>query len=496
MSRSFLIRLMLPMALALAIFAWAGSAETAPPLQPQIPHTLEGRIGRCLECHGPGGLKPVPADHAGRTNDMCLSCHQPTLLSAATATPTAEPAPAASPTATPAPVVNPAESSCVNCHSGLTGALSAVVADWNLSIHSQNGVGCNSCHGGDPTSSDQSQAMSVQAGFKGVPAKMDIPALCGSCHANVSLMRQFNLPTDQLAQYQQSQHGQLLAQGDGNVATCFDCHGGHAIRAKNDPKSSIYVVNVPATCAGCHANTAIMSSYGIPTDQYDAYKDSVHGVKLLRELDPRAPNCATCHGTHGATPPGIQEVRNVCGQCHSATRDLYGKSPHAQNAPGLPQCITCHGNHGISKPGEELFIGAAPGRCGACHDPSTTAGSKVKSIYDDLHSADLSIQEATSTVDDAALQRMLVGEERENLQQANSSLILARAVQHTSDPAQVKQNTDDAIAKARQARQSAQSKIGETIFRREAMVVVLVLIGLVMVALWLIRRELFRSASP
>ncbi|MDP2729465.1 MAG: hypothetical protein Q8O55_03155 [Dehalococcoidales bacterium] len=48
--------------------------ETAGP--PAIPHTLEGRDD-CLVCHGESGIKPFPANHAGRTNDMCRGCHQP-----------------------------------------------------------------------------------------------------------------------------------------------------------------------------------------------------------------------------------------------------------------------------------------------------------------------------------------------------------------------------------------------------------------------------------
>ncbi|MBI2288523.1 MAG: hypothetical protein HYU83_06095 [Chloroflexi bacterium] len=50
------------------------AAPTAGP--PTIPHTLEGRAD-CLMCHQAGGLKPFPADHAGRTNDLCQACHKP-----------------------------------------------------------------------------------------------------------------------------------------------------------------------------------------------------------------------------------------------------------------------------------------------------------------------------------------------------------------------------------------------------------------------------------
>lgn len=43
---------------------------------PGIPHELAGR-DNCLMCHDPTtGMKPAPADHAGRTNDTCQACHQ------------------------------------------------------------------------------------------------------------------------------------------------------------------------------------------------------------------------------------------------------------------------------------------------------------------------------------------------------------------------------------------------------------------------------------
>ena len=54
---------------------------TAPPsaqVPPKIPHTLEGR-DNCLMCHriGVGKAPAVPASHAGRTIDMCRTCHKP-----------------------------------------------------------------------------------------------------------------------------------------------------------------------------------------------------------------------------------------------------------------------------------------------------------------------------------------------------------------------------------------------------------------------------------
>ncbi len=57
-----------------------GEISPAPPaavVPPQVPHTLEGRAD-CLACHqtGVGETPKIPADHSGRTNNVCLSCHK------------------------------------------------------------------------------------------------------------------------------------------------------------------------------------------------------------------------------------------------------------------------------------------------------------------------------------------------------------------------------------------------------------------------------------
>ncbi len=44
---------------------------------PSIPHPLEGRSD-CLVCHAvDSAVKPAPADHEGRTNELCQACHRP-----------------------------------------------------------------------------------------------------------------------------------------------------------------------------------------------------------------------------------------------------------------------------------------------------------------------------------------------------------------------------------------------------------------------------------
>jgi hypothetical protein len=457
---------------------------------PTIPHPLIGREN-CLACHeeGIGGATQIPADHVGRPNDICQACHQPGELPPPS-TPTAPAEPI------PTPIVYPrAEgiNTCLDCHSTLGGKHTEITEQWQRGIHGERDVTCADCHGGDPAATDVNESMSPDAGYIGVPAKTEIPALCASCHADVSLMRQYDLPTDQYAKYQESIHGIRLAEGDTNVTTCYDCHGGHEILKANDPASTVYPSNVPELCANCHSDKELMAPYNIPTNQYDLYQQSVHGHALLDNQDFRAPNCATCHGTHGAAPPGFEEVANVCGSCHTATQDHYLKSPHASGGEEAPKCVTCHGRYDVSKPSEALYLGAEPRHCGSCHTPESAAGQVAQSLYDSITAADQAIEGADIAVEAARSVGMLVGPMEARLQEANTSLITARAAQHTLDLATVSEQADDALVVADEVTDSAEAAVAESVFRRQAMVVAVAAIGLTIVALYLLKRELDRQ---
>jgi hypothetical protein len=317
--------------------------------------------------------------------------------------------------------------------------------------------------------------------------------LCASCHSDVTMMRQYGLPTDQWAQYRESTHGLRLAEGDLNVATCFDCHGGHQTLKANDPASTVYASNVPAMCANCHGDEELMAPYGLPTNQYDLYRQSIHGHALLDNQDFRAPNCATCHGTHGAAPPGFEEVANICGSCHSATQDYYLKSPHTGDDEFTPKCVTCHGHHEVSEPSEALFLGADPRHCGECHAADSDPGQVAQSLYDTISGAAVAYEEAESAIQVAQGVGMIVSPMEAKLREANTDLITARAAQHTVDVDRVSEQTDSAEATADEVKASAEAAVAESIFRRRAMIIAVAAIGLTIAALYLLKRELDRQ---
>lgn len=50
--------------------------KTAMGKAPAIPHEVSEDMEDCLECHGSDGMKPVPANHLGRTVKTCRTCHK------------------------------------------------------------------------------------------------------------------------------------------------------------------------------------------------------------------------------------------------------------------------------------------------------------------------------------------------------------------------------------------------------------------------------------
>jgi hypothetical protein len=458
---------------------------------PTIPHTLQNREN-CLACHqtGGGGAPKVPASHAGRTNDTCRGCHQP-------AAPAAGEVPQILPTPiphTPAPAKE--KDACVACHTSQSGKSAEIVKDSTASIHAERNVACADCHGGDSTKSDKAAAHAVSAGYVGVPKTVDIPALCASCHARVETMRQYDLPTDQWAKYQQSVHGKKLAQGDTKVATCFTCHDGHGTKKTNDPSAKVYPLNVPGLCASCHSNVELMKPYKIPTNQFELYAKSVHGIGLLNKQDLRAPSCATCHGTHGAAPPGFEEVANVCGSCHTATQEYYLKSIHASDKPGMPKCVTCHGRYDVMTPTDDMFVGTGTRACGSCHPASSPQAENVKALYDSINGSAKAVEDAEAALKRATAASLIIAPEEAKLAEAHTSLVTARAAQHTLSAAVVKEQTDKATAKAKQVVADANKAIEGSVFRRQVMGIGLAIMVLAITSLWVIRRELYKQLPP
>ena len=271
-----------------------------------------------------------------------------------------------------------ATDSCISCHEMLSGPLGDPVQAFSQDVHAEAGFGCAACHGGDPTVQGPG-AMDEAKGYIGRPAPDMVPDVCGRCHSNANFMRQYDpaLRIDQVSEYVTSTHGQrLLSAGDSAVATCASCHGAHGVRPASDPRSPVHPLNVASTCETCHSDPEHMAPYDLPTDQGEEYRSSVHWRTMTEGGDTSAPTCNDCHGNHGAAPPGVSWVGNVCGQCHVVMAEYFTASRHSETFTmlGVPGCALCHQNHAIQPPSDAL-LGVGEGAiCASCHGPDDAGG--------------------------------------------------------------------------------------------------------------------------
>ena len=386
--------------------------------------------------------------------------------------------------------------SCLSCHSQLTGPAAAVVMRMQEDIHTQRGFSCVDCHGGDASQTDAGLAKDLRMGFVGRPEPGAVQSFCGKCHSSADFMRTYNpsIRIDQVAEYVTSVHGMKVAEGDDRVATCISCHDHHGIRAVSDTNAAVYPARVAATCGTCHANAEYMASYPIGTDQVDEYLGSVHAAALLERHDISAPTCNDCHGNHGATPPGIASVANVCGTCHTRQEELLHQSPHQAFASmGLADCLVCHSNHEIH-PATDQMLGVGPDApCSICHsdgDPGYSAAERMRTRIDQLVEA---VAQAETVLDRAARAGMEVSRPRFELSDAGDSLVNARVAIHAFSPEELDQAVEPGLQVARTSYQAGLDALEQLQFRRNGLAVSLAIILLAVIAIKLKIRQLERT---
>ncbi len=254
---------------------------------------------------------------------------------------------------------------------------------------------CQSCHGdreltttpapGSPPRSlwvdTEALAKSVHADFECVdchPDASEAPhphppaaASCESCHPDAQ---------DAVAS---TVHGQALARGDAAAPRCGDCHGAHDILPVDDPRSPVHPLGVASTCARCHSSPDFAKQHTpVVSDPLAQYRDSVHGIAILTERNPKAASCTSCHGSHEirdnqdpASSIFPANVARTCGTCHERELADYRRSVHgeafARGVREAPTCTDCHGEHHVeaasaaTSPVNPRHVSAET--CGRCH---------------------------------------------------------------------------------------------------------------------------------
>lgn len=353
------------------------------------------------------------------------------------------------PAATPAPAVQPA---------------TANVQDPNVAfqgdVHQQAGVTCASCHG---------------AGTPGSIERTKIASLCASCHSDPSYMRKFRpqVRTDQHAQYLTSVHGQRMVKGETRVATCSDCHNAHGVLQVRDARSPVAPVNVATTCAKCHADSERMTAFGRDPQVFDDWSHSVHAAALIERGDTSAPTCSTCHGSHGATPPGIDTVANVCSTCHVREAELYQASTKrvAFEAVEQPACLTCHSNHKIEHPNDGWIDLKEPALCATCHASDTPGASVITTMRTGFDKFSTSFESAQAVLHRAEEAGMLVDDGLSALREAQENRVKLRVLVHAFADKPFVETLDLGLAAATKAQEAGDQALRELRFRRQGLAV-------------------------
>lgn len=317
--------------------------------------------------------------------------------------------------------VQAAEVSCLTCHDDQA-------TEFRESAHAQAGMSCVDCHGGNPKAADEEAHMTDN--FHRAGNKREIAEACAVCHSDVRKMNPYGLPTDQLERYKTSRHGeQLFGKDDQNVATCTDCHGVHDILKPDSSDSHVHPANIADTCGKCHANSDLMSQYRLPANVVAEYRKSYHAKMLFEKGDLSAPTCVTCHGNHGAMPPGTAEVGQVCGKCHGRIRELFDQSPHAELArEGLHGgCKACHGNHAIVEASVQLFTKV----CEQCHSEGDKGLERRDALVSMIEQYQDSYTRAEQLVHDATVRGLATEEEQLMVQEIKTAVTQLEALQHT-----------------------------------------------------------------
>jgi predicted CXXCH cytochrome family protein len=392
------------------------------------------------------------------------------------------------------------KNSCVDCHSQIEGVLGEPMRLSKGDVHDSRGLSCVECHRGDASSDDMATAMDRRKGFIGKPKPSDIPGLCGRCHSNAAFMKTFNpsLRVDQEREYATSVHGQLLKSGEHKVATCVSCHGEHGIRAINDPQSKVYALNVAETCGACHAKADYMKNFKIPHDQYDKYKTSVHARALYDKQDLSAPTCNDCHGNHGAAPPGLASVANVCGQCHVRQASLFQSSPH-KTVFGLMQvgeCVQCHSNHAIQPPNDEMLGVGENSACTQCHGEGDGGFVGANRMRERIEEISASISRATEILDRAERSGMEVSKPRFDLNEAKDALTQSRVLVHTFSPSEIDKVTDSGVGVSKRSYDAGVAALNELSFRRKGLAGSLFFILFLAVLIYFKVRDLESRQQP
>jgi hypothetical protein len=160
-------------------------------------------------------------------------------------------------------------SRCADCHLANPDAPGHLYA-WDRSPHGQNNVGCEACHGGDPSTFEAFAAHRGILNSRNPSSpvnRANIPRTCGSCHSGPFVA------------FQSSKMYQLLQEGNPDVPVCITCHSAVGATLLS-PKA------LEARCKKCHAADKPGSHPEFPAEGRRMLESIQEVRNLLKEAQP------------------------------------------------------------------------------------------------------------------------------------------------------------------------------------------------------------------
>ena len=253
------------------------------------PHPSDAATLGCVDCHEDAstawrdGIHAVPPE-GDSTAVECAACHGTHRIAEAEAL-------------REGPAMLEMNGRCLECHEGTP----LPPQDPHL-----DSVPCTACHAPHWTQGVDEPSAAV--------APLRQGETCGACHEEVAEAAALDAHGRALVEQAPGSLA-LVELGGGDAApACTTCHGGHGMRAVEDPLADPELVD---RCSRCHEDWA------------DRYYGTYHG-KATALGSHIVATCDDCHRAHHVEPASEaassvhpDQLQETCGECHEASRAAF-----------------------------------------------------------------------------------------------------------------------------------------------------------------------------
>jgi predicted CXXCH cytochrome family protein len=277
----------------------------------------------------------------------------------------------------------------------------------NQSGWSQTDEDCLFCHDDKTlTAERQGKTVSMYVNHATLKNSVHKEVECASCHPDAAV-EEFPHPEilgkvdcgfchdEAFQEFDKGIHGQALRLNALYAPTCEECHGGHDVLHKSDPRSRTYKMNIPVLCGKCHREGApVARTYNIGEHNIlENYSQSIHGEGLFKRGLIVTATCNDCHGNHLVLPHtspnssvSLKNIAATCMACHAEIEKVHTKIIKEElweKEPGaIPACTDCHPPHKVNT--QNIVNTISDRACLKCHeDPGLQKieGDSVISLF-------------------------------------------------------------------------------------------------------------------